>query len=326
MKLKILINKGIFTFKHKNINYFNFKLRYGVPKTCNTREWNSRHNIHMWQEDNMHHIKRLAIDPVASQYLKGNESNEDVTNIINDNVFWSNLKSMNHDLCRLQSTLNILQADDRNLADSFYYFDKLATNFAKDNIDIESIINEKWDLISHDCFAAVYFVDVRSLNEIYKQEHLEDAMRYYNKYFGNKWTIYKSQFEDFRAGVGPFSDSLWKSYSFRNSSVDALKPWLLIRKNDLYGDFANECIKLCSTVTGIGGLERTFSSIRRIHTWKRSRLSKQTLDDMVYIYVNYKFLKADLLKAMGIIDSLELRLEDFQYQNYDIGCYDSYSE
>src|SRR5690348_16424691 len=104
----------------------------------------------MWQEDNMHHIKRLAIDPVASQYLKGNESNEDVTNIINDNVFWSNLKSMNHDLCRLQSTLNILQADDRNLADSFYYFE--------DNTNIESITNEKWDLISHDCFAAVYFV------------------------------------------------------------------------------------------------------------------------------------------------------------------------
>jgi hypothetical protein len=39
------------------------------------------------------------------------------------------------------------------------------------------IIYGKWDLISHDCIAAVYFLDFRSLNEPYDQQDYNDAIK-----------------------------------------------------------------------------------------------------------------------------------------------------
>jgi hypothetical protein len=54
------------------------------------------------------------------------------------------------------------------------------------------------------------------------------------------------------------------TYTFNNTALQSLKPWKVLKQSNQYGILAEAAIKLCCSVPGIGGLERTFNAVRRI--------------------------------------------------------------
>jgi hypothetical protein len=49
-------------------------------------------------------------------------------------------------------------------------------------------------------------------------------------------------------------------------------------------------IEILSFPASTAAVERTFSVVRRVHTWQRNRLSRKKLAKLVYIYVNQRAL------------------------------------
>src|SRR5688572_20447744 len=78
--------------------------------------------------------------------------------------------------------------------------------------------------------------------------------------------LIKPLFEEYRVGISISSEDIWSNYIFKNKCVQALKPWLILRKNIKYSPLAELAIELCRSVPDIGGLERTFNPVRCIHT------------------------------------------------------------
>jgi hypothetical protein len=49
-------------------------------------------------------------------------------------------------------------------------------------------------------------------------------------------------------------------------------------------------LKVLSFPASCAAVERSFSCVRRIHTWQRNRLAPETLANLVYIYLNSRAL------------------------------------
>ena len=63
------------------------------------------------------------------------------------------------------------------------------------------------------------------------------------------------------------------------------------KKNTKYELFARLCLDILRKPGGNAGIERMFNPVRVIHTWTRNKMGKEILDDIIYIYVNYRCLK-----------------------------------
>jgi hypothetical protein len=74
--------------------------------------------------------------------------------------------------------------------------------------------------------------------------------------------------------------------------VDPIMYWRRIRQlfpsNHGLADIA---IELLSFPASAAAVERTFSIVRRVHTWQRNKLGRDTLSKLVYIYVNQRALE-----------------------------------
>jgi len=56
---------------------------------------------------------------------------------------------------------------------------------------------------------------------------------------------------------------------------------------------AKVALKLINFPQSSASVERTFSAVRRIHTWQRGSLGRETLSKLVYIYVNRRALQKE---------------------------------
>ena len=169
--------------------------QYGVPTAGQTREWNNRHCILEWQLRHKLHIKRL-IHPAEYRYTKkymglSTEDQFDVFECIGSPEFWEGLQKTLDETIAFKKSLNVLQGDSRNLADVFLAYTSLIDEYTdlpatgrltseqrrtrKVREAIKNALCSKWDLISSDMHAAVFFSDWRMLDEVFVSADMDDA-------------------------------------------------------------------------------------------------------------------------------------------------------
>jgi len=63
-----------------------------------------------------------------------------------------------------------------------------------------------------------------------------------------------------------------------------------------YRKLATLVLETLSVPTGIAGVERTVSALRRIHTWERNRLAPSRVEDkLVFVHQNLRMLASESL-------------------------------
>lgn len=74
--------------------------------------------------------------------------------------------------------------------------------------------------------------------------------------------------------------------------MDPIAYWTRIRQmSPPNRALANIALEILSFPASAAAVERTFSVVRRVHTWQRNRLGRETLSKLVYVYVNQRALE-----------------------------------
>jgi len=60
-----------------------------------------------------------------------------------------------------------------------------------------------------------------------------------------------------------------------------------------YRKLAELALETLTVPTGIAGVERSVSALRRIHTWERNRLAPSRVDKLVFVHQNLRMLDGE---------------------------------
>jgi hypothetical protein len=145
---------------------------------------------------------------------------------------------------------------------------------------ITSSLNERWKLFAEGIHLASFMLDPRYRNEPLKAEDYLDGERVLKRYFSPlDWEKVNEQFLDFRSHKGIFDD-----VAPRKSNP--ITYWRRLSNITPYGPLATAAIRILSFPRSCAAVERSFSVVRRIHTWQRNRLGRKKLARLVYVYLN----------------------------------------
>jgi len=93
-------------------------------------------------------------------------------------------------------------------------------------------------------------------------------------------------FDQYRAAEGTFGDARWNLAVTDNP----LRPWKTMLRDPQYRVLAELAIQTLTIPTGIASVERSVSTLRRVHTWERNRLAPARVDKLVFIHHNLRLL------------------------------------
>lgn len=153
-------------------------------------------------------------------------------------------------------------------------------------------LNARWALFSTRIHIASFLLDPR-FRDILSSKDSDEAEQQFGlaeefiKEFDyqNQWQeTLEASFISFRSTEGSFSEECTREQ-------DPLVWWGKIRvkslKNRALADIA---IEILSFPASAASVERSFSIVRRVHTWQRNRLGRKKLAKLIYIYMNTRAL------------------------------------
>eukprot|EP01127_Copromyxa_protea_P013972 TRINITY_DN381_c0_g1_i4.p1 TRINITY_DN381_c0_g1~~TRINITY_DN381_c0_g1_i4.p1 ORF type:complete len:250 (-),score=19.31 TRINITY_DN381_c0_g1_i4:8-757(-) len=231
----------------------------------------------------------------------------DMISIVTSVHFWANLQLLEEIIRPIQCAITETQADGpisniwKIWADLEAFFDpiKPSTMSVVLRQKIVESLNKRWELFSTRIHISSFMLDPRfrhipsSTKDNESEAHFQSAEEFIRKYDFNadKWAAGLQQaWIDFRLEEGVFSNQC-------QVTDDPVIWWKRIRamstRNKWLSDIAIEILSFPGSAAAV---ERTFSVVRRIHTWQRNRLRRETLQKLVYIYINRRALNKSLIE------------------------------
>ena len=115
----------------------------------------------------------------------------------------------------------------------------------------------------------------------------QQATVYLKKKSKHHWQEYERLLIKFRNRQEPFNCEQFCI----GINDDPKYSWEYLLMFDDYKGFSKLALRVLDTPTGIQGVQRSFCSWRRNHTWMRGSLDDETIEDLVYVHCNLKYLK-----------------------------------
>jgi len=139
-------------------------------------------------------------------------------------------------------------------------------------------LNERWNLISHNIHPASFLLDPRFRDIQLDELDIADGIQYIKEI--SSWdTSIREQWARYRAKDGLYS-------SFVDEEEDPRLFWMELVSYEKTKSLALLALDILGFPQSNSSVERTFSSIKHIHTWKRNRISRKKLAMLTYVYVN----------------------------------------
>ena len=152
---------------------------------------------------------------------------------------------------------------------------------------LDLFIKLRWKLIKKTIHLAAFLLDPRFIDIPISAHVYSQASIYLKKKSKNNWQQYEKLLIKFRRKENPFNSS----HFVVGIEDDPKDCWKYLSMFGEYSGFANLAVRTLESPTGIQGVERSFCSWRRNHTWMRGSLDDNTIEDLVYVYCNLKYLK-----------------------------------
>jgi len=108
----------------------------------------------------------------------------------------------------------------------------------------------------------------------------------------------QEQFRMFRSKEGTFAHARWTV----TNQGDPRGPWRTMALDPKYRTFANLALRTLSVPSGTGGVERSVSGLRRVHTWERNRLAPSRVDRLVFVHENLRLAQQAAKKPSRELD------------------------
>jgi len=144
-------------------------------------------------------------------------------------------------------------------------------------------LENRFQLIKHPIFAAAYILDPRWRDKQINYIDYQDGEKLISKLAGDNWNTVNSQLKIFFTYGGPFTKC--------PVNENPVTYWTTISKFIGYDKISELGIKILGFPMSSAAVERSFSTIRHIHTWKRNSLTRDHLAKLVFVCYNRQFEK-----------------------------------
>jgi len=184
------------------------------------------------------------------------EGNKSISNVFNE---WSKLEKIYSD-----SSQSLIPPQTRNT--------------------IRGFLNQRWNLIQDNIIYAAYALDPRFRGQCLNMNVFSVTNKLIQNITGSNALI--SEFVKFRTSQYPFADVV-------TQYEDPVEYWQKLICVSETQHLAKLALKLIGFPQSSASVERTFSAVRRIHSWQRACIGREKLRKLVYIYVNRHALRGE---------------------------------
>jgi len=146
-------------------------------------------------------------------------------------------------------------------------------------------LHDCWKLIYDPIFYAAYAIDPRFRQNGCLDQRVYDTAEEIIKKISSQNIV--NEFIKFRRGLAPYNHQIAEDES-------PCQYWSRFACVTTTEGLAKVALKILGFPQSAASVERTFSAIRRIHTWQRSCIGREKLAKLVFIYVNRRALQKQL--------------------------------
>ena len=107
------------------------------------------------------------------------------------------------------------------------------------------------------------------------------------------WMKVSMQMQALRKGTKMFATRFWE-VACANAEGNASTVWEIVLNESTaqrYWDLARVCLSVCQMPCSSSTVERSFSALRHIVSWKRASLGRETIDKLMFVYCNARLKK-----------------------------------
>jgi len=265
--------------------------RGSMPLGCKTR-WGSHLRLFKKLVERKQSIIQVLSDPEANDYVDG-----DLHDTCFCASFWVELNQLIDILMPITEVLTILEGDTCISNVAFHwkklenFFDPTSTSSLIDIATRDFVTNsldERWNMFEEYIHWASFILDPR-----FRQEHIDFTDYENGEFFIKKFTHLECP-EEWRR----LNNQLLKFRTFKDMYNEEIEMeedpktfWVrLAASSGRDNKLVSVALKVLSFPASAAAVERSFSCVRRIHTWQRNRLEQETLAKLVYIYLNNRAL------------------------------------
>lgn len=275
--------------------------KFGVPIGEDGR-WGSYHKGLKWMKENMADMRLQCIDDEHNKSLT-----VEVRNIIlNEQDYWNDLDFTINVTTVLDATLTKYEADNMNPGEVLYRWSRLYSQYEdmerfgditrQELRYLTRMLDDKWSLMDSKLHKAVYLIDPRFRDEPLELSDVVEGESYLKEKAGDKWDDeYKSFYESYHLKRSPF-DTTSFNLDLKDDPRDSYK--LLTRARG-YKEYALFCIDLLNVNGTSVKLERSFKTVRIVHSQLRRSLKPDVL--RMLVMDNHNLLALEKYEANPLI-------------------------
>jgi len=222
-------------------------------------------------------------------------------------TFWDNLRALVEAIKPLGIAIAELEAD-KNIScvlktwftlESIYNVETPGIIELSVRKTVRSYLDLYWDLMSEDIHSAAYLLDPSTRSHVVKDEILVDAERLLTKMSASNCITATSVSSSSSTSTATSNPVITEFTKFRAKKgiyaadpfdTDVLLYWQRLAGVSSSKELAQIALSLLALPQSCAAVERSFSVVRRIHTWQRNKLGRKKLAKLVFVYLNKRAL------------------------------------
>ena len=261
--------------------------KFGIPIGEDGR-WGSYHKSMLWLQEHKQDMKQQCITDDYNKSLT-----VEVKNIIlNEDEFWDDLDFTVATVKPIDATLRIFERDNMNPGEVLFRYKSLKEEYQ--NLERLSVISrdqyryfcrkldEKWTLMSSPLHYGVYLIDPRFRDHPLPFDELKIGEECLKDKAGDDWGLWEKFYLQYHEPAAPFNDASF-NIGINDDPRKCYKPLTRAQGYKEYGLFCVDLLNINGTSVK---LERSFKSVRFIHSKLRRCLREDTLKRLVYDHAN----------------------------------------
>jgi len=239
------------------------------------------------------HPAAKYVDPPSKKQNPPNPNPLRLRPIVTSTDFWTKLDQLINVLNPLVDAITALEKD-ASISNVKHKWSILENTYSTNSANlipdfiklfVSQKLKDRWTIISNPIHDLSFLLDPRfrdiSPNTLVKRS----GISLLQKVAGNLWsTQFDAEFTKFREKRFPFDLVI-------PIEADPVKYWRDQFDSQEGKLLATVALKVITFPQSSASVERSFSALRRVHTWERSSLGREKLSKLIYIYVNCAALR-----------------------------------
>lgn len=231
-------------------------------------------------------IQQLCVTKNYRQQYRKSDKWEEFINTVNDDSFWDGCRKLITKLKLPTKMIGDAESDNTSLSQVYVYFQQLLESNVYSEEET-SKINQRWNFIHTESMGFAYILNPKTKGGLgMVGNDLEDSYVQLQEFLKNQNETEAVISEEFNKFTEYVAEPSSKLEVFFNSKSFNPRTWWLVHGRNKFPVLSKLACRIFAIPTSSASSERVWSVFSLIHTKKRCRLKNETVNKLVYVYIN----------------------------------------